>query len=191
MYGSFKNFVFPQTLLNYESLSVYFNIIDMKFGWLLGKKVMRVRRLRRRTSASAKHYEAHKERARILVHERLVHWNQFYGLPYKRVAIRNQRSRWGSCSTKGNLNFNYRLVFLPVELVDYVIVHELCHLKHFNHAEEFWNLVETTIQDYCDRKSQLHEISKNMNAYMSVGVRPLHEHVPEQISLVSDTVPAL
>lgn len=148
----------------------------MKFGWLIKKKV---RRQRRRTSASAKHYEAHKERARILVHERLTYWNQFYGHTYNRVAIRNQRSRWGSCSTKGNLNFNYRLAFLPIELVDYVIVHELCHLKHFNHAEEFWNLVETTIQDYSDRKSQLHEISKNMNSYMSVGVRP--------VSSLSDT----
>lgn len=160
----------------------------MKFGWLIKRK--KVRRLRRRTSAGTKHYEAHKERARILVHNRLAHWNEYYGLSYKRVAIRNQRSRWGSCSTKQNLNFNYRLIFLPVELVDYVIVHELCHLKHFNHGEEFWNAVAETVSDYRERKATLHHISKNMNQYMEnlnhVGVRPPHEHV----SVISDTVSA-
>ncbi len=148
----------------------------MKFGWLIKKKV---RRQRRRTSASTKHYEAHKERARILVHERLTYWNQFYGHTYNRVAIRNQRSRWGSCSTKGNLNFNYRLVFLPLELVDYVIVHELCHLKHFNHGSEFWVTVEEKIPNYEAHKKELHHISQNMHQHINshVGANP-----PESIS---------
>ena len=116
----------------------------------------------RATKAERAHFEAHKERARILVHERLVYWNQFYKLSFNRVAIRNQGTRWGSCSTKGNLNFNYRLALLPLELVDYVVVHELCHLKHFNHGADFWNHVGHTIPDYKERVQALQAITKQI-----------------------------
>lgn len=91
--------------------------------------------------APTKRYQAHKEVARALVHARLQVLNVHYGFAYNRVAIRDQKSRWGSCSQKQNLNFNYRLVFLPTHLIDYVIVHELCHLKEFNHGPAFWALV--------------------------------------------------
>lgn len=134
----------------------------MQFSWLGKKKVG----LRRRSVSHVKHYTQHKETARALVHARLVYWNQFYGHTYNRVAIRNQRSRWGSCSSKQNLNFNYKLIFLPIELVDYVIVHELCHLKHFNHGRDFWSTVAETIVDYEKRKIELHHVSKNMQSYM-------------------------
>lgn len=141
----------------------------MSFAWFR-KKVTTTRRQRRRATSSSRHYELHKERARELVHARLTHWNQFYGLIYKRVAIRNQRSRWGSCSTKGNLNFNYRLIFLPESLVDYIIVHELCHLRHFNHGTEFWLEIEKTIHDYRERKAELHTVSKNMHLLLENGI---------------------
>ncbi len=105
---------------------------------------------RRRT-----HYLEHKEAARRLITERLRVWNAHYGFSFGRVAIRDQRSRWGSCSKKGNLNFNYRLLFLPLPLVDLVIVHELCHLKEFNHSSAFWALVEQTIPDLALRRNAL------------------------------------
>ena len=141
----------------------------MQFVWL--KKVRRTvkkvtRRRTRRKVSETKHYNLHKEKARGLVHARLAYWNKFYGYTYGRVAIRDQRSRWGSCSTKKNLNFNYRLAFIPLELVDYVIVHELCHLEHFNHSESFWATVEKTLPDYKKRKAELHTVSKNMHLYM-------------------------
>lgn len=95
-----------------------------------------------------KHYQAHKEAARQLVHAHLAEWNQHYQLPLRKVFIKNSRSRWGSCSALGNLNFNYRLVFLPPRLQRYVVVHELCHLRHFNHGPEFWALVAQVVPDY-------------------------------------------
>jgi len=97
----------------------------------------------------------HKEAARVLVHAKIAQFNALYNFPFKRVAIRNQKSRWGSCSKKGNLNFNYKLALLPERLVDYVIVHELCHLAEFNHGKNFWNLVAQTIPDYAARRREL------------------------------------
>ena len=79
--------------------------------------------------------------ARAFVHARLAHYNRFYRMPVGRIFIRNQKTRWGSCSAKGNLNFNWRIITLPLPVADYVVVHELCHLKEFNHSPRFWELV--------------------------------------------------
>jgi predicted metal-dependent hydrolase len=97
---------------------------------------------------SRRHYERHKEYARSVVHERLRHYQALYGYEYKKVFIRNTRSRWGSCSSIGNLNFNYKVALLPPALRDYVIVHELCHLQEFNHSPSFWALVARTIPEH-------------------------------------------
>ncbi len=91
---------------------------------------------RKRRSSVTKHYLLHKEMARAVVLERLHYFNQFYGLEWKRVAIRNQRRCWGSCTELGNLNFSYKILFLPPELRDYIIVHELCHLRELNHSSD-------------------------------------------------------
>lgn len=75
------------------------------------------------------------------------------------MAIRNQKSRWGSCSTKGNLNFNYKLAIIPSHLADYVIVHELCHLGEFNHSQKFWDLVAKTMPGYKEMRNELKHIA--------------------------------
>ena len=95
-----------------------------------------------------KHYLVHKEEARELVFARLAHFNQHYQLEWNRVAIRNQRRCWGSCTSLKNLNFSYRLLFLPPHLRDYIIVHELCHLKYLHHGQAFWDLVAEAVPDY-------------------------------------------
>jgi hypothetical protein len=93
-------------------------------------------------------YRLHKEKARLLAEERLVALNLRYGFTYKRISIRSQRTRWGSCSKKGNLNFNYKIALMPAHLVDYIIVHELCHLGAFDHSPKFWGLVAETIPNH-------------------------------------------
>ncbi len=103
-------------------------------------------------------YEKYKEDARRLVQTRLQHYNQFYNYTIGRITIRDQKTRWGSCSSKGNLNFNYKIVFLPIELADYIIVHELCHLGEFNHSTRFWKLVEKQCPDHLARRNELTRI---------------------------------
>ncbi len=95
--------------------------------------------------------------ARALVAERLQHFNQVYGYRIGKISIRKQKTRWGSCSKQGNLSFNYRLVHLPEELRDYVIVHELCHIGQFNHSKAFWKLMAQTVPDWKTRRAALRQ----------------------------------
>jgi predicted metal-dependent hydrolase len=118
----------------------------------------RGRRARRRPAAGAALYAIHKETARVRVHEKLAQWNSLYVFEYKKVAIRNSRSRWGSCSRAGNLNFNYKILFLPEHLQDYVIVHELAHLAEFNHSPAFWEVVARTIPEHKKHREELRQI---------------------------------
>ena len=99
-----------------------------------------------------------------LIADRAAHFAPVLGVTYKRITIRTQRTRWGSCSSKGNLNFNRLLALVPPEVLDYVVVHELCHLKEMNHSPKFWALVESILPDYKQHKKWLKE---NGNALIS------------------------
>ena len=103
-------------------------------------------------------YLAHKEAALKLVTERLEYFNQFYNYKWNKVTIRNQLTRWGSCSRKGNLSFSYKLALLPPRLSDYIIVHELCHLGQFNHSRAFWALVEQQVSEHREIRKELKRI---------------------------------
>ena len=100
-------------------------------------------------------YLVNREAARAFIHERVAHWRVHYGFIHGRIAIKDTRRLWGSCSRKGNLNFSYTLLFLPHELADYIIVHELCHLNEHNHSPRFWALVARAIPDYSSRRREL------------------------------------
>lgn len=93
-------------------------------------------------------YQNQKEAARKIIQERLKFFNQYYNFAYSRISIKNQRSCWGSASRQGNLNFSYKVANLPEALRDYIIVHELCHLKELNHSERFWKLVAEFFPNY-------------------------------------------
>ena len=104
---------------------------------------------------SHKDYLEHKESALALVKERVEVYNKIYGFSFSTISIKNQKTRWGSCSGKHNLNLNYKIVFLSQTHQDYIIVHEMCHLKEFNHSRKFWVLVEKALPNYLDIKKEL------------------------------------
>jgi len=114
--------------------------------------------LQKKQKADDVNYKKSVETARYFIHSRLEFFNRHYGFVYNRVSIKRQKTCWGSCSQKANLNFNYKIASLPAELCDYVIVHELCHLQELNHSQRFWNLVSQTIPNYRTLRRKLNEI---------------------------------
>lgn len=131
------------------SLYVSFRSLEQFFTtqqeWVQ-KKVLHFRKYPNKThKLSPKDYQNKKEAARKLVHQKLTQWNERYQFSWKRVAIRNQSTRWGSCSSAGTLSFHAAIVDLPEDLQDYLIVHELCHIRAMNHSEKFWQLVQQSL----------------------------------------------
>jgi len=102
-------------------------------------------------------YARARRTARALVTRRLSELNQAYGFSYNKIFIKNQKTRWGSCSSSGNLSFNYRIALLPPALADYVIAHELCHIKELNHSPRFWALVGRVINQPKKLRAQLRQ----------------------------------
>lgn len=103
-------------------------------------------------------YVKNREEARQIIKQKLETINKIYGFTYNKIYIRNQASRWGSCSSEGNLSFNYKIIFLPEDLANYIIAHELCHLKELNHSSRFWNLVSLAVPEYKDLIKKLRHL---------------------------------
>ncbi len=103
-------------------------------------------------------YAKYKDQALSLAQRRIGYFNGIGGVKINKINIKNQKTLWGSCSKRGNLNFNYRIVLLPERLADYIIVHELCHLKEFNHSRRFWGLVAEAVPDYVNMRKELKNI---------------------------------
>lgn len=118
-----------------------------------------VRRQERRAQ-----YLEHRDHAHTFVQKKLVYWSGIYRdrgiatFTYHTVSVKDQKTRWGSCSRHGNLNFNYRIARIPEHLADYIVVHELCHLVEFNHSRAFWALVAQTMPEY---KAYRRELQKH------------------------------
>ena len=117
-------------------------------------KYFKVRRHHKRKSGAGFTIKK-REQARRFVENRISYFNKFYNFRINRIAIKNTSARWGSCSSKGNLNFNYKIIYLRPELADYLIVHELCHLGQLNHSKKFWALVKQTIPNYVKINKEL------------------------------------
>ena len=110
-------------------------------------------------SALEKRY---KDAARAYIPQRVAYYHAMTGGIYERITIRDQKTRWGSCSGKGNLNFNWKLTLMPMEILDYVVVHELAHRKEMNHSRKFWKIVEQVLPDYQERRKRLRELADSL-----------------------------
>lgn len=127
-----------------------------KSDWIIKKiEYFKVFGGRKSLKGNREDFLKHKERALTRAMERVKYFNDMYCFEFDKVNIRNQKTRWGSCSRKGNLNFNYRIAFLPDHLFDYIVVHELCHLGQFNHSQRFWDLVARALPDYAELRKEL------------------------------------
>ena len=102
-----------------------------------------------------------KKNAKIIITPRVEILSEIMGVNYDKLTVKLQKTRFGSCSTKKNLNFNAVIALMPKDISDYVIVHELAHLKHMNHSASFWKEVEKIIPDYKDKRKWLKENGTN------------------------------
>lgn len=117
----------------------------------------RFRIVRRRISLKGRReaYLKYKEEARVLVTKRVAHYSSIYGVTPRRIFIKNSKTRWGSCSKNGNLNFHYKIALLPAYLAEYLVAHEVAHLKEFNHSVAFWALIAQEIPEYKKVRKEL------------------------------------
>ena len=93
---------------------------------------------------------------------RVAYYEPIIGVTHNSISIRDQKTRWGSCSSNGNLNFNWRLMLAPPRVLDYVVVHELCHRKEMNHSKAFWHTVEMVLPDYKELRKWLRENGRTL-----------------------------
>lgn len=105
-------------------------------------------------------WKKHKTQAQNKVTKIISELHLPKGFEYNKITIKNQKTIWGSCSSKKNLNFNYRIIYLPDDLAKYLVVHEFCHLKHMNHSKNFWEQVEMFLPDYKILRRKLREFTR-------------------------------
>lgn len=144
------NKVLVRVPLNMSSRDISF-VLEEKKGWI--SKHLRKRSVRAGDplpSFSKTQLEELAEQAKADLPQRAKHYAELIGVRYGRITIRAQRTRWGSCSSLGNLNFNCLAMLCPERMRDYIVVHELCHLKHMDHSPAFWSLVARYIPDYSE-----------------------------------------
>ena len=99
----------------------------------------------------------YRQAAKEYIPKRVAYYAQLLDVTYATISIRDQKTRWGSCSSKGNLSFSWRLILAPPKVLDYVVVHELCHRKEMNHSPRFWALVESLVPYYKIHRQWLKE----------------------------------
>jgi predicted metal-dependent hydrolase len=145
----------------YVSFAAAEKFARSKTGWLM-KHLPKIKALEKEMARRRRDMPADRidpAAARKIIVERLDELSQKFGLPYNRAFVRNQKTRWGSCSAKKNINLNVNLVRLPEALMDYAILHELAHTRELNHGLEFWNLLECFIPDARELDHALRQFS--------------------------------
>ena len=130
-------------------------ILNSHKSWIekqIAKQKIKAERFPEPTSEEEK---ALRRKARELLPLKMEHYSKIMGLKYGRITITGAKGRFGSCSSKGNISFSFRLVRYPEEAIDYVVVHELAHLLHMNHSKEFYSVIERVLPDYKERRRLL------------------------------------
>lgn len=134
--------------------------IENKFSWLakhLQKQQEAMDSLQTEGKFTDQEIERLVKLAKQIIPEKVAYYARLMGVTYGRISIRNQKTRWGSCSREGNLNFNCLLMMAPPEVLDYVVVHELSHRLEMNHSSKFWVQVEKMLPDYRKPRKWLKE----------------------------------
>jgi predicted metal-dependent hydrolase len=139
----------------YVSKKYIDEFVLQKSDWIKEKLNIYVPKIKHDPKQEKKEYQKYKQQALELVISKIKKINSFYKFKFNKIFIKNQKTRWGSCSNKKNLNFNYKIVFLPDHLAEYLVVHELCHLKEMNHGKKFWRLVEQMVPNYVNAQREL------------------------------------
>lgn len=111
--------------------------------------------------------EWYRERAEVKIRERVRAYTALTGKEPKEILLGHQEKRWGSCSRSGVLRFNWRIIMTPVSVMDYVVVHELCHLAHSDHSEKFWSMVASIMPDYKQKREWLRNNNVLLPGYVS------------------------
>ncbi|MGI6721018.1 MAG: M48 family metallopeptidase [Anaerovoracaceae bacterium] len=136
------------------------SFLHEKRGWI-ERSLSKVKRRRQAAAAleplTPGDVEQLTEKAKLLIPLRVAHYAGIVGVSYGRITVRCQKTRWGSCSSGGNLNFNCLLMLAPPKVLDYVVVHELCHRKQMNHSEAFWQEVEKVIPEHAKYRAWLRQ----------------------------------
>ena len=141
------------------------DFVQKNAAWLqkqLAEAEERRRRLESVGLLTQEELESLAHQAAELLPERVRYFAEQVGVTYGRITVRSQKSKWGSCSSKGNLNFNCLMMLTPPEVRDYLIVHELCHRREMNHSPRFWAEVEMVLPDYREREKWLKENGRDI-----------------------------
>lgn len=137
-----------------KDIEIY-RFLDDKKDWLI-KNISFMQKIdSEKVELSDDRLSLMKREAKKILPEKCDYYAKILGVSYNRITIRHQRTVWGSCSGKGNLNFNVLLMAMPDDVQNYVVIHELCHLKEMNHSPKFWELVSTVMPDYMVKRRYL------------------------------------
>lgn len=143
--------------------------VQEKQRWIIEKYLLMEARQEEREQIGIPDYEKdpalearYRQLAREKLEERARYFSRQMGVDYKRITIRAAKTRWGSCSAAGNLNFHWKLILMPPEVLDYVVVHELAHRKEMNHSPAFWEQVGRVLPDYKERRRWLKQYGQTV-----------------------------
>ena len=131
--------------------------LNQKRYWIYKQAKRMQEESRNRVTRSEDEVKQLKQQARSLLTKRTEYYKAILGVEYARIRIGDQKTRWGSCSSRRTISYNWHLVLMPQEIQDYVVVHELCHLIEMNHSKAFWDKVGEVLPDYQKRRAWLKE----------------------------------